>query len=131
MGCFPPILNITDYRILSTVVLIALAVTVLVLLVAAEERSRKWVYFFRKIDLLETQNAHFRRILSASLLTVIPFLPASNLLVTVGFTVAERYVPRFFPSRLDDSGYCTCHRSVAAYCCLLLLTRYEQDYINR
>ncbi|KAF8382645.1 hypothetical protein PRIPAC_71787 [Pristionchus pacificus] len=76
MGCFPPILNITDYRILSTVVLIALAVTVLVLLVAAEERSRK-------------------RILSASLLTVIPFLPASNLLVTVGFTVAERvlYLP--------------------------------------
>lgn len=41
MGCFPPILSATDYRVLSAVVLAALAVTELVLVVAAEERIKK------------------------------------------------------------------------------------------
>ncbi|GMR34079.1 hypothetical protein PMAYCL1PPCAC_04274, partial [Pristionchus mayeri] len=76
MGCFPPILSLTDYRTLSTVALICTGITVLGAIITAGERIKRWL-------------------LSLILLTVVPFLPASNLLVTVGFTVAERvlYLP--------------------------------------
>ncbi|GMT03670.1 hypothetical protein PENTCL1PPCAC_25844, partial [Pristionchus entomophagus] len=76
MGCFPPILTFSDYRILSTVTLAAVGVAVLVALVTVEVKIRRWI-------------------LSIGILTVVPFLPASNLMITVGFTVAERvlYLP--------------------------------------
>ncbi|XP_075740375.1 protein O-mannosyl-transferase TMTC1-like [Rhipicephalus microplus] len=51
------------------------------------------------------------RLLVPLLLTVLPFLPASNLFVTVGFVVAERvlYIPSIGMSLLVAEGLCRFH----------------------
>ncbi|GMT34199.1 hypothetical protein PFISCL1PPCAC_25496, partial [Pristionchus fissidentatus] len=76
MGCFAPIISLADYRILTTVTLLVVSAAALVLVATVSEPMRRWI-------------------LSIAVITVVPFLPASNLLVTVGFTVAERvlYLP--------------------------------------
>ncbi|CAJ0593682.1 unnamed protein product [Cylicocyclus nassatus] len=73
MGCVPPITSWSDYRVLS---LPAVAFLLIITL-----------YILYKLD--------DRLLIFGAILGGISFLPASNLLITVGFTVAERvlYLP--------------------------------------
>lgn len=50
----------------------------------------------RFYDLVRAQNQRYAPLILGVLLLFLPFLPATNLFVTVGFVVAERvlYIPR-------------------------------------
>ncbi|ETN75926.1 tetratricopeptide repeat protein, partial [Necator americanus] len=73
MGCVPPIVQWTDYHILC---LPTVALLLVVVPYALYKFKNRWCVF-------------------GAVFAVVAFLPASNLLVTVGFTVAERvlYLP--------------------------------------
>lgn len=77
MGCIPLIENLGDIRLVPTLLF--------------------WVVILALIQLaFMSENAVHRRTVTMGLaLLVLPFLPASNLLFTVGFVVAERilYIP--------------------------------------
>ena len=49
---------------------------------------------------------HLRLMLVAAVLSIVPFLPSSSLLVTVGFTVAERYVSVFVKVSNHSDMFC-------------------------
>ncbi|KRZ15072.1 Transmembrane and TPR repeat-containing protein 4 [Trichinella zimbabwensis] len=92
MGCIPLITTMSDYRlwftILSTLGVVFAGIVLL-------KRITKLDSFDFKKQLL-----YFSCILSSLMALVIPFLPASNVLVSVGFVIAERVL--YIPSL----GYC-------------------------
>uniref|UniRef100_A0A0K0DAK2 dolichyl-phosphate-mannose--protein mannosyltransferase n=1 Tax=Angiostrongylus cantonensis TaxID=6313 RepID=A0A0K0DAK2_ANGCA len=80
MGCVPAVESWNDNRALSLPLILLMAVCVIVFLYELNDRL---LYF-------------------GVVLAVVTFLPASNLIVTVGFTVAERVL--YLPS----AGVCIC-----------------------
>ncbi|KAL3227623.1 hypothetical protein MRX96_048699, partial [Rhipicephalus microplus] len=70
--------------------------------------SREQLYYYNNTEQLHDPSV---RLLVPLLLTVLPFLPASNLFVTVGFVVAERvlYIPSIGMSLLVAEGLCRVH----------------------
>ncbi|KAH7964552.1 hypothetical protein HPB51_027209 [Rhipicephalus microplus] len=70
--------------------------------------SREQLCYYNNTEQLRDPSL---RLLVPLLLTVLPFLPASNLFVTVGFVVAERvlYIPSIGMSLLVAEGLCRLH----------------------
>ncbi|KJH49981.1 tetratricopeptide repeat protein [Dictyocaulus viviparus] len=80
MGCVPTVKSWSDYEALSLPLLLLIVLFIIVLLVKIHDKLLHFGIFFG----------------------ILTFLPASNLLVTVGFTVAERVL--YLPS----IGVCVC-----------------------
>ncbi|XP_037555691.1 protein O-mannosyl-transferase TMTC1-like [Dermacentor silvarum] len=115
MGSVPLVTSPFDPRNLATVVVfVALAALAWRALSpwhrnsrSAGEPRQQCCYFNNAESLHEPSSG----LLVALLLTVLPFLPASNLFVTVGFVVAERvlYIPSIGVTLLVAEGLCRLH----------------------
>nr|XP_037288686.1 protein O-mannosyl-transferase TMTC1-like [Rhipicephalus microplus] len=101
MGSIPLVTSLCDSRNLATLALLASLLGVswrFLLELKSKDRpasgSRGQLCYWKKVQRLHEPSLG---LLVPLLLTVLPFLPASNLFVTVGFVVAERvlYIPRY------------------------------------
>ncbi|XP_075529075.1 protein O-mannosyl-transferase TMTC1-like [Dermacentor variabilis] len=115
MGSIPLVTSPFDPRNLATLaILLLLAVLARRALISSQHKgstaggSRQQCCCFRTPEELQEPSPG---LLVALLLTVLPFLPASNLFVTVGFVVAERvlYIPSIGVTLLLAEGLCRLH----------------------
>nr|XP_037289959.1 protein O-mannosyl-transferase TMTC1-like [Rhipicephalus microplus] len=115
MGSIPLVTSPCDCRNLATLALItsllALGWRTLTRLKrksSPASGSREQLCYYNNTEQLRDPSL---RLLVPLLLTVLPFLPASNLFVTVGFVVAERvlYIPSIGMSLLVAEGLCRLH----------------------
>ncbi|XP_075731912.1 protein O-mannosyl-transferase TMTC1-like isoform X1 [Rhipicephalus microplus] len=115
MGSIPLVTSPCDCRNLATLALLtsllALGWRILTRLKrksSPASGSREQLCYYNNTEQLRDPSL---RLLVPLLLTVLPFLPASNLFVTVGFVVAERvlYIPSIGMSLLVAEGLCRVH----------------------
>ncbi|KAM3966715.1 LOW QUALITY PROTEIN: protein O-mannosyl-transferase Tmtc4 [Aphomia sociella] len=83
MGCIPLINNVLDYRIILIIFMYVYGVLILV----------ATLY-------IQNKESFKRALMTATALTVVPFLPATNILYPVGFVIAERIL------YISSAGYC-------------------------
>nr|XP_054929071.1 protein O-mannosyl-transferase TMTC1-like isoform X2 [Dermacentor andersoni] len=115
MGSIPLVTSPFDPRNLATLaILLLLPVLAWRALILSQHKgstaggSRQQCCYYRTPEQLQEPSSG---LLVALLLTVLPFLPASNLFVTVGFVVAERvlYIPSIGVTLLVAEGLCRLH----------------------
>ncbi|XP_049275485.1 protein O-mannosyl-transferase TMTC1-like [Rhipicephalus sanguineus] len=111
MGSIPLVTSPFDYRNLATLAVFAsLLALVWRALTTSNMKSRTASGSREECcnDSVERVDETSLRLLVPLLLTVLPFLPASNLFVTVGFVVAERvlYIPSIGVTLLVAEGLC-------------------------
>ncbi|XP_054921315.2 protein O-mannosyl-transferase TMTC1-like isoform X2 [Dermacentor andersoni] len=115
MGSIPLVTSPFDPRNLATLaILLLLAVLAWRALISSQHKgstaggSRQQCSYYRTPERLQEASSGLP---VALLLTVLPFLPASNIFVTVGFVVAERvlYIPSIGVTLLVAEGLCRLH----------------------
>ncbi|KAL3196143.1 hypothetical protein MRX96_045316 [Rhipicephalus microplus] len=115
MGSIPLVTSPSDCRNLATLALLASlltlgwrALTTIKIKSSPAGGSREQLCCYNNVERLCGQSL---RLLVPLLLTVLPFLPASNLFVTVGFVVAERvlYIPSIGVTLLVAEGMSRLH----------------------
>ena len=99
MGCLSLLDSISDFRLIAVVILWFVFGYLLLYSLKRKGFQKRYIYVIVQLSTTKLQDCH-RLVMMSVAMIIVPFLPATNLFIKVGFVVAERVL--YLPS----SGWC-------------------------